>query len=129
MSVQADLSDPDPVTLAAAMEGADAVLSGLGGNSRADEDVAARGTQAIVTAMKAAGARRIIVVSAAPIGTVPSPGRPHPPKCDPGDGFLMRHLLGPVIKAASAATTPISRGWRTRCATAAWTGPWCGRRG
>ena len=97
--VQADLSDPDLVTLAAAMEGADAVLSGLGGNSRADEDVAARGTQAIVTAMKAAGARRIIVVSAAPIGTVPSPGRQHPPKCDPGDGFLMRHLLGPVIKA------------------------------
>ena len=29
--VQADLSRPDPVTLAAAMEGADAVLSGLGG--------------------------------------------------------------------------------------------------
>jgi putative NADH-flavin reductase len=41
--VQADLSDPDPVTLAAAMEGADAVLSGLGGSSRADQDVAARG--------------------------------------------------------------------------------------
>ena len=97
--VRADLSDPDPVTLAAAVEGADAVLSGLGAHSRADEDVAARGTQAIVTAMKTAGARRIIVVSAAPIGTVPSPGRPHPPKCDPGDGFLMRHLLGPVIKA------------------------------
>ena len=97
--VQADLSDPDPVTLAAAMEGAHAVLSGLGGHSRADEDVAAGGTQAIVTAMKAAGTRRIIVVSAAPIGTVPSPGRPHPPKCDPGDSLLMRHLLGPVIKA------------------------------
>ena len=97
--VQADLSDPNPVTLAAAMEGAHAVLSGLGGHSRADEDVAAGGTQAIVTAMKAAGTRRIIVVSAAPIGTVPSPGRPHPPKCDPGDGLLMRHLLGPVIKA------------------------------
>jgi putative NADH-flavin reductase len=43
--VQADLSDPDPVALAAAMEGADAVLSGLGGSSRADQDVAARGTQ------------------------------------------------------------------------------------
>ena len=41
--VQADLSRPNPVTLAAAMEGADAVLSGLGGNSRADEDIAARG--------------------------------------------------------------------------------------
>ena len=97
--VQADLSDPDPVPLAAAMDGADAVLSGLGGNSRADEDVAAGGTQAIVTAMKTAGARRSIVVSVAPIGTVPSPVHPHPPKCDPGDGFLIRHLLGPAIKA------------------------------
>ena len=98
--VQADLSRPDPVTLAVAMEGADAVLSGLGGHSRADEDIAAGGTRAIVTAMRAAGVRRIIVVSAAPIGTVPSPGRPHPPKHDPGDGFMMRHLLGPVVKAA-----------------------------
>jgi uncharacterized protein YbjT (DUF2867 family) len=38
------------------------------------------------------------VVSAAPIGTVPSPGRPHPPKHDPGDGFVMRHVLVPVVK-------------------------------
>jgi hypothetical protein len=42
--------------------------------------------------------RRLVVVSAAPIGTVPSPDRPHPPQHDPGDGFLMRHLLGPLIK-------------------------------
>jgi putative NADH-flavin reductase len=39
------------------------------------------------------------VVSAAPIGTVPSPGRPAPPRFDPGDGFWMRHLLSPLIKA------------------------------
>src|SRR5512135_1999930 len=38
--VKADLSRPDPVALTAAMEGADAVLSGLGGHSRADEDIA-----------------------------------------------------------------------------------------
>jgi putative NADH-flavin reductase len=53
--VRADLSDPDPIALATAVEGADAVLSGLGAHSRADEDVATRGTQAIVTAMKSAG--------------------------------------------------------------------------
>jgi len=98
--VQADLSHPDPAALAAAMQGADAVLSGLGGHSRTDDDVAAGGTRAIVAAMKAAGVRRLIVVSAAPLGTVPSPGRPHPPKHDPGDGFFMRHLLGPAVKAA-----------------------------
>src|ERR1039458_1020841 len=46
-----------------------------------------------------AGARRIVVVSAAPIGTVPSPARPNPPRHDPGDGFLMRHLGAPLTKA------------------------------
>jgi hypothetical protein len=50
--------------------------------------------------MKATDVRRIVVVSAAPIGTVPSPGRPNPPKHDPGDGFFVRNLLGPLIKAA-----------------------------
>jgi putative NADH-flavin reductase len=43
--------------------------------------------------------RRIVVVSAAPIGTVPSPARPHPPKHDPGDGFFMRHLGAPFARA------------------------------
>jgi hypothetical protein len=50
--------------------------------------------------MQASGDRRIVVVSAAPIGTVPSPERPHPPKHDPGDGFFMRHLANPMVKAA-----------------------------
>jgi len=50
--------------------------------------------------MKGTGVRRIVVVSAAPIGTVPSPARPNPPKHDPGDGFLMAHLLNPLTKAA-----------------------------
>jgi len=48
--------------------------------------------------MKAAKVRRIVVVSAAPIGTVPSPSRPNPPKHDAGDGFFMRHLLSPLTK-------------------------------
>src|SRR5438132_7097002 len=49
--------------------------------------------------MEAAGARRIVVVSAAPVGTVPSPGRPNPPRHDPDDGFFMRHLFSPLIGA------------------------------
>ena len=96
--VSADLAAADPATLTSAVQGADGVLSGLGPRSKAEAGIAARGTQAIVAAMKAAGARRIVVVSAAPIGTVPSPGRPNPPKHDPGDGFIMQHLLNPVIK-------------------------------
>jgi putative NADH-flavin reductase len=92
-TVTADLAHPDPVALAAAVAGADAVLSGLGPrNPRADAGITSRGTRAIVAAMQASHVRRIVVVSAAPVGTVPSPGRPNPPKHDPGDGFFMRHL-------------------------------------
>jgi uncharacterized protein YbjT (DUF2867 family) len=55
-------------------------------------------TRAIVAAMKETGARRVVVVSAAPIGTVPSPDRPHPPRHDPGEGFVMRNVLTPIVK-------------------------------
>ncbi len=98
--VTADLAAPDPATLKSAVQGADAVLSSLGPRSTAEAGIAAQGTRAIAAAMKATGARRIVVVSAAPIGTVPSPGRPNPPNHDPGDGFIMRHLLNPLVKAA-----------------------------
>jgi putative NADH-flavin reductase len=98
--VTADLGDPDPATLKLAVEGAGAVLSGLGATSNSEAGIATQGTRAIVAAMKATGTRRIIVVSAAPIGTVPSPGQPNPPKHDPGDGFIMQHLLSPLTKAA-----------------------------
>jgi putative NADH-flavin reductase len=99
-SVTADLAAADPAGLEAAVAGADAVLSGLGPRSAAEAGVASRGTAAIVQAMQATGVRRIVAVSAAPVGTVPSPGRPDPPRHDPGDGLLMRHLLVPLVKAA-----------------------------
>lgn len=97
--VTADLTAADPTALKSAVEGADGVLSALGPRSISDAGVASQGTRAIVQAMKAADVRRIVVVSAAPIGTVPSSGRPKPPKHDPGDGFFMRHLFSPLIKA------------------------------
>jgi putative NADH-flavin reductase len=98
--VTADLTAPDPAMLKSAVQGADAVLSGLGATSNSEAGVATQGTRAIAAAMKATGARRIIVVSAAPIGTVPSPARPNPPGHDPGDGFIMQHLLTPLTRAA-----------------------------
>ena len=98
--VTADLAVSGSAALETAVAGADAVLSGLGARSTADTGVAERGTRAVTGAMRATGVRRIVVVSAAPIGTVASPGRPHPPKHDPGDGFAMRYLLGPLVKAA-----------------------------
>jgi putative NADH-flavin reductase len=90
--VFSDLAHPDPVALAAAIKGSDAILSGLGARTSREAGVAERGTEALTEAAWAAGVRRIVVVSAAPIGTVPSPERPNPPKHDPGDGFFMRHL-------------------------------------
>jgi len=98
--VRADLAAPDRAALESAVAGADAVLSGLGPRSASEAGIASQGTRAIVQAMRATDVRRIVVVSAAPIGTVPSPGRPQPPKHDPGDGFFMRHLLSPLTKAA-----------------------------
>lgn len=99
-TVAADLAHPDAATLTAAIAGADAVLSGLGARTAADTGVAERGTRAVVDAMRATGIRRLVVVSAAPIGTVPSPARPNPPKHDPGDGFFMRHLGAPFARTA-----------------------------
>jgi putative NADH-flavin reductase len=98
--VTTDLTAPDPKALESAVAGADAVLSGLGPQSAADVGIVSRGTRAILEAMSAARVSRLVVVSAAPIGTVPSPGRPNPPRRDPGDGFLIRNLLGPLVKAA-----------------------------
>jgi putative NADH-flavin reductase len=98
--VTADLATPDPAALATAVQGADAVVSGLGPRSNSDAGIAALGTRAIVEAMQAAHVRRIVVVSAAPVGTVPAPGRPKPPKHDPGDGFFMRHLFSHVAGVA-----------------------------
>jgi putative NADH-flavin reductase len=96
--VRVDLADADPAALQSAVKGADAILSGLGARSTAEAGVAWRGTQAIVDAAEALTVRRLIVVSAAPIGTVPSPARPHPPRHDPGDGFFMRHLGAPFAR-------------------------------
>ena len=98
--VTADLASADPAALRGALEGADAVLSALGARSKAEAGVAWRGTLALTQAMQAAGVGRIVAVSAAPVGTVPSPARPHPPRHDPGDGFLLANLAYPVLRAA-----------------------------
>jgi len=90
--VTADLSAPDPAALREAVEGADAVLSGFGPHGQADAGHTAPGTRAITEAMAAAGVRRIVAVSAAPVSTTPSPGRPQPPRHDPGEGPVMRHV-------------------------------------
>jgi putative NADH-flavin reductase len=93
--VGADLMNAAPEVLESAVAGADAVLSGVGPRAMAKAGVAEQGTRAIIRAMDATGVRRLVVVSAAPISTVASPGRPHPPRRDSGEGFFMRYLLTP----------------------------------
>ncbi|MGP4008688.1 NAD(P)-dependent oxidoreductase [Streptomyces sp. 4N124] len=66
---RADLTDPE--ALRPAVSGRDAVLSGLGARSRKDAGVAARLTRAVLRAMEAEGTRRLLVVSAAPLGPAP----------------------------------------------------------
>ena len=97
-AVTADLAAPDPAALRVAVDGADAVLSALGPRSRADAGITSAGTRTIVTAMRAAGTRRIVVVSAAPVSTTPSPGRPHPPRHDPGEGPVLRYVGTPLVR-------------------------------
>ncbi|MFI1094301.1 NAD(P)-dependent oxidoreductase [Streptomyces sp. NPDC020917] len=99
-AVTADLAAPDPAALRAAVEGADAVLSGLGPRSRADAGITAAGTRAVVDAMRATGVRRIVVVSAAPVSVTPSPGRPNPPRRDPGEGPVLRYVGTPLVRLA-----------------------------
>ncbi len=68
--VRADLTDPEAVR--PALAGRDAVLSGLGARSRKEAGVASRLTRSVLTAMEAEGVRRILVVSAGPIGPDPA---------------------------------------------------------
>lgn len=96
--VTVDLNCPDVAALGAAVEGAGAVLSCLGARDRSEAGIAETGTRAIVDAMHAAGTRRLVVISSESMTTTPSPGRPDPPRHDPGEGFLLRHIIGPPAR-------------------------------
>ncbi|MFD0148263.1 NAD(P)-dependent oxidoreductase [Streptomyces sp. NPDC055721] len=82
---KADLADPE--TLRAAVTGRDAVLSGLGARGRADAatGVATRLTRSVLTAMEAERVRRLLVVSAAPVGPAAE-----------GDGVLDKAVLAVI---------------------------------
>ncbi|MEV6171179.1 NAD(P)H-binding protein [Streptomyces sp. NPDC051954] len=81
---RADLTDPAAVRPAVA--GRDVVLSGLGARGRKDAGVAARLTRTVLGAMEAEGVRRLLVVSAMPVGPAAE-----------GDGMLDRAMRGIVF--------------------------------
>ena len=99
--VTADLAHPSAAALAAAVAGADAVLSCLGARTRKDAGIVAPGTRALIAAMNEMGVRRIVTISASPVSTVPSPGRRNPPP-DPGLTGSLR-IITPVIKRVFAS--------------------------
>lgn len=79
----------DPAAVREAVAGRDAVLSGLGSRGRRANGVAERLTGQILTAMEAEGVRRLLVVSAAPVGPRPAD--------DPLVDRLMRKGIGAVL--------------------------------
>ena len=96
--VRLDLATPDVEALAAALRDVDAVISAVGPHRAAEAGIVAHATAAITHAMDCAGLRRLVVISAAPVGVVASTHRPHPPRYDPGDDLLMRRMLNPLIR-------------------------------
>ena len=67
--VRADLTDPE--ALRPAVAGRDAGLSGLGPRARKDAGIATRLTRVVLAAMEAEQVRRVLVVSAGPVGPAP----------------------------------------------------------
>ena len=78
----------DPELLRPALEASDAVVSGVGPRGRKDGPVASTSTSAILRAMEASGLRRLVAISAVPVGPVPE-----------GESFLNRRILLPLIGA------------------------------
>lgn len=76
----------DPSALEPALDGTDAVISGIGPRSRKDTSVASSTTRVILAALEASRVRRFAAVSAAPVV---------PPA--PGDSWINRSVMHPLI--------------------------------
>jgi putative NADH-flavin reductase len=82
--VTADVMDPAAIT--AAVTGADAVLSAIGPRANGPTTVSQDGHRSIAAAMRAAGSRRLLMVS----GTIVA---------DTGESPYLRYLAKPVVRA------------------------------
>ncbi|WP_405760820.1 NAD(P)H-binding protein [Streptomyces sp. NBC_01420] len=87
----------DPEALREAVAGRDAVLSGLGAKGRKADGIAERLTRSVLTAMEAAGTRRLLVVSAAPVAPQPAD--------DPLLDRVMLSMIGAILKEVYADLT------------------------
>jgi putative NADH-flavin reductase len=82
--VRADVLDP--AAIAPAIAGRDAVISALGPRPKTTEPVCAPGAEAIVAAMRASGARRLVIIAAS--GYID----------DAADGFLTGSIAKPIVR-------------------------------
>src|SRR2546423_14267162 len=78
----------DPAALAPALDGADAVISGVGPRRRKDVGIASTSNRVILAALEAAGIRRFVTVTAAPVIAPPA-----------DDSWLSRRVLHPLVPA------------------------------
>ncbi|MGW5738957.1 MULTISPECIES: NAD(P)-dependent oxidoreductase [Streptomyces] len=101
---RADLTDPQ--ALRAAVTGRDAVLSGLGPRKRADAGTATRLTRSVLRAMEDEGVRRLVVVSAAPVG----PPAERQPVVDRIVGALVSAILKPIYDDLRAMEADLAAG-------------------
>lgn len=105
---RADLTDPEAVRAAAS--GRDAVLSGLGARKKADAGITTVVTRSVVRAMEAEGVRRLVVVSAAPVG----PPAERQPVADRIVGSLVSKILKSVyddLRAMEADLASSATDW------------------
>ncbi|MFI5808081.1 NAD(P)-dependent oxidoreductase [Streptomyces sp. NPDC051561] len=105
---RADVRDPEE--LRAAVAGRDAVLSGLGARSTKDAGITTTLTRAVLRAMEVEGTRRLVVVSAAPVG--PDPDRQ--PLVDRAAGRVISRVLKPVyddLRAMEAELAASATDW------------------
>ncbi|MFI1398775.1 NAD(P)-dependent oxidoreductase [Streptomyces sp. NPDC020681] len=99
---RADLKEGE--SLREAVAGRDAVLSGLGARKRGDAGIAAKLTRSVLWAMEAEGTRRLLVVSAAPLGETAE----HEPLLDRAMLALINSLLKPVYDDLRAMETDLA---------------------
>ncbi|WP_419997188.1 NAD(P)-dependent oxidoreductase [Streptomyces boninensis] len=85
VAVVPDLADTE--ALVPLIQGATAVLSGLGPTSPRNTGIAESGTRAIVRAMELTDVRRLITISALPVGPTPE-----------GESFVGRRIAYPLIR-------------------------------
>lgn len=76
----------DPEILRPALDGSDAVISGVGARRYSDAGIAAPMTRVILRAIEASGVRRFAAVSAVPVGPVPD-----------GERWINRRILMPLV--------------------------------